>query len=138
VGGSSPLAVDRFPNSRVRAPWVGEGGTRYEPRGGAAFLENDERLPRFKESPCADFFVAGFRINRSSDISLRATSLRAGADALSVIEPDIAQRRVHRAKAVRRSYSAWRPCFSFEQVIDDFKKPRRVPQAPISGLLQNV
>ena len=70
-------------------------------------------------------------LTRSTDIQLNEQlSLREGVDALASSNRTLPSVRIHRGKAVRRSYSAWRPCFSFEQVMM-ISKTAKVLQAPI-------
>jgi len=71
-------------------------------------------------------------LTRSADIQLNEQlSLRDRVDALASSNRTLPDVRVFTVEAVRRSYSAWRPPFSFEQVMM-ISKTAKVPQAPIA------
>ena len=71
-------------------------------------------------------------LTRSADVQLNGQlSLQDRVDTLASSNRTLPNARVHPSKAVRRSYSAWRPCFSFEQVMM-ISKTAKVPQAPIA------
>jgi hypothetical protein len=68
-------------------------------------------------------------LTRSADIQLNEQlALRDRVDALASSNRTLPDVRFLRGNAVRRSYSAWRRCFSFEQVMM-ISKTAKVPQA---------
>ena len=71
-------------------------------------------------------------LTRSADIQLNEQlSLRDRVDALASSNRTLPDVRFHVGNAVRRSYSAWRRCFNFEQVMM-IPKTAKVPQAPVA------
>ena len=71
-------------------------------------------------------------LTRSADIQLNEQlSLRDRVDALASSNRTLPDVRFHLGNAVRRSYSAWRRCFNFEQVMM-ISKIAKVLQAPIA------
>jgi ribosomal protein S27E len=77
-------------------------------------------------------------LTRSADIQLNEQlSLRDRVDALASSNRKLPDVRFLRGNAVRRSYSAWRRCFSFEQVMM-ISKTAKVPQASSAHPVFNI